>query len=104
MGFRFGRRIKILPGVRLNVGLRGISTSIGVRGASVTVGKTGVHGNVGIPGSGLSYRTKLSGSKSKVVPVPDPGAAPVVRASAASDKIFGAIGVVAFVGFLIWLF
>ena len=33
MGFRFQRRIKIMPGVTLNVGKRGVSTSFGRRGA-----------------------------------------------------------------------
>jgi hypothetical protein len=59
MGFRFSRRIKILPGVRLNVGLKGASISVGGRGASVTAGSRGVHANVGLPGTGLSYRTRL---------------------------------------------
>lgn len=59
MGFRFSRRVSIIPGVRLNVGLRGTSLSVGPRGASVTMSKRGVHGNVGIPGTGLSYRTRL---------------------------------------------
>lgn len=59
MGFRFSRRVKLMPGVRLNVGLSGVSLSAGPRGASVTVGKRGVFGNVGLPGSGLSYRTRL---------------------------------------------
>lgn len=48
-----------MPGVRLNVSKSGVSTSIGRKGASVTVGKRGLYGNVGVPGSGLSYRTKL---------------------------------------------
>jgi hypothetical protein len=55
MGFRFRRSIRILPGLRLNIGKRGVSTSIGVRGAHVTFGKNGVRETVGIPGSGLSY-------------------------------------------------
>jgi hypothetical protein len=55
MGFRFRRSVKILPGVRLNVGKRGVSTSIGVRGAHVTFGKSGTRTTVGLPGSGLSY-------------------------------------------------
>jgi hypothetical protein len=49
------RSIKILPGVRLNIGKRGISTSIGLRGAHVTFGKTGTRATVGLPGSGLSF-------------------------------------------------
>ena len=59
MGFRFSKRIKILPGVRVNVGKHGASLSIGPRGASVTMGRNGIHGNVGLPGTGLSYRTRL---------------------------------------------
>jgi hypothetical protein len=55
MGFRFRRSIKILPGIRLNLGKRGISASIGVRGAHVTYGPTGTRTTVGLPGSGLSY-------------------------------------------------
>jgi hypothetical protein len=62
MGFRFSRRIKIMPGVRINVGLRGASVSVGPRGASVTVGRGGAHANVGLPGTGLSYRTRLGGA------------------------------------------
>lgn len=59
MAFRFQRRIKIAPGVRLNFSKGGISTSLGRRGASVTVGKRGIYGNVGLPGTGMSYRTRL---------------------------------------------
>jgi hypothetical protein len=55
MGFRFRRSIRILPGIRLNIGKRGVSTSIGVRGAHVTFGRTGTRTTVGLPGSGLSY-------------------------------------------------
>ena len=59
MGFRFSKRIKLLPGVRLNISKSGASLSVGPRGASVTMGKRGVHGNVGLPGTGLSYRERL---------------------------------------------
>ncbi|MFU8784446.1 DUF4236 domain-containing protein [Aliidiomarina sp.] len=63
MAFRFQRRVRILPGVRLNFGKRGVSVSAGIRGASVTAGKRGVYGNMGAPGTGLSYRTRLDKSK-----------------------------------------
>lgn len=59
MGFRFNRRIKIAPGVRLNISKSGIGASFGPRGASLSVGKRGVYGNVGLPGTGVSYRTRL---------------------------------------------
>ena len=78
MGFRFSKRIMLMPGVRLNLGLRGVSMSAGPRGASVTVGKRGVFGNVGLPGSGLSYRTRLdkpsSRAPSRSDAPPEPGA------------------------------
>ncbi len=61
MGLRFSRRVKIAPGVRLNFGLKSISVSAGVRGANLTLGKRGLFGNVGLPGTGLSYRKKLTG-------------------------------------------
>lgn len=55
MGLRFRRRIKVLPGVYLNVSRSGVSTSVGVRGAHVTLGHGKVRATSGIPGSGLSY-------------------------------------------------
>ena len=61
MGLRFQKRIRVLPGVRVNVGLRGVSTSVGVRGASLTFGKRGTHANVGAPGTGFSYRKRIDG-------------------------------------------
>ena len=59
MSFRFQRRIKILPGLRLNVSKTGISWTVGTRGASVTVRDGKLTGNVGIPGTGLSYRKRI---------------------------------------------
>jgi hypothetical protein len=61
MGLRFRRTMKLLPGVRLNLSRSGLSTTVGVRGASVTVGKKGTYANVGVPGSGVSYRTRIDG-------------------------------------------
>jgi len=58
MGFRFRRSIRLLPGIRINIGKRGASVSMGVRGAHITVGSTGTRTTVGVPGTGLSY-TKL---------------------------------------------
>lgn len=63
MGARFRRTIKI-GSVRINVGKHGFSTSIGPRGSSITIGKRGVHSNLGIPGTGISFRSKLGGTGS----------------------------------------
>ncbi|MBE0487827.1 MAG: DUF4236 domain-containing protein [Halomonas sp.] len=60
MAFRFQRRIRLAPGVRLNLGKRGLGLSVGPRGASLSMGPSGVHGHAGIPGTGLAYRTKLT--------------------------------------------
>jgi len=58
----FRRRIKIIPGVRLNFSRGGISTSIGIRGANFTFGKDGTYLNTGIPGTGIYKRQKISSS------------------------------------------
>jgi hypothetical protein len=62
LGFRFQKRISILPGVRINLSKSGASASVGPRGADVNIGKDGVTANAGIPGTGLSYRQKVGGS------------------------------------------
>ena len=68
MSLRFRRRIKLLPGVHLNISRSGISTSVGVRGASVTLGKRGTYANTGIPGTGVSWRSRLDSPPSKHAP------------------------------------
>lgn len=60
MGFRFFRRMSILPGVTLNLSKSGGSVSVGPRGAKVTMGTKGSRFTLGIPGTGLSYTTTFS--------------------------------------------
>jgi hypothetical protein len=57
MGFRFQRRIKLLPGISLNFSKSGVSTSIGPQGAKVTLGHGKIRETVGVPGTGISYTT-----------------------------------------------
>ncbi|WP_238533065.1 DUF4236 domain-containing protein, partial [Vibrio anguillarum] len=64
MGFKFRKRIKIAPGLHVNLSKSGVSTSIGKPGATVNIGKKGVKATVGIPGSGLSYSQNLTSSGS----------------------------------------
>ena len=65
MAWNYRKRIKIAPGVHLNLSKGGVSTSIGPKGAKVTFGKDGTYMNKGIPGTGLYSREKLSsGNKS----------------------------------------
>src|SRR5712671_170845 len=54
--FRSRRSIRLLPGLRLNLGKRSTSISVGGRGAHVTFGgPRGTRATVGLPGTGLSY-------------------------------------------------
>ena len=59
MGLYFRKRIKILPGVHMNVSKSGTSWSIGPRGAKVNFGKRGTYDTTGIPGTGIYSRTKV---------------------------------------------
>ena len=49
----------MFPGVRLNFSRSGVSTTIGRRGATVTLGHGSTYVNLGLPGTGLSYRTRV---------------------------------------------
>lgn len=66
MGLRVHRSIKILPGVKINLGLRGPSLSVGEPGATVNLGRHGARSTLGVPGTGVSWTSKL-GSAGKVV-------------------------------------
>lgn len=54
-GLRFQKRIKILPGVRLNFSKSGVTTTVGQPGASVNLNGRKRRTTVGLPGTGLSY-------------------------------------------------
>jgi hypothetical protein len=58
MGFRFHKRLRIIPGLWPNLSKKGGSLSVGGRGATINVNREGHQETVGLPGSGLSYRTK----------------------------------------------
>lgn len=59
MALFFRKRIKILPGVTLNLSKSGVSATVGRKGASVSVGKRGTYLNAGLPGTGIYSRTRL---------------------------------------------
>jgi hypothetical protein len=62
-GLRFQKRLRILPGLRINLSKSGASATLGPRGAGVNIGKDGITTNAGIPGTGLSYRQRLGGGR-----------------------------------------
>lgn len=65
MGFRFQKRIKLMPGVTLNVSKSGVTTSVGTRDARVTVGRGKVRKTVGLPGSGVSHTSVRQATPNK---------------------------------------
>jgi Protein of unknown function (DUF4236) len=68
MGIRLRKRIKLFPGIYINLSKSGISASAGVRGASVTVGNRKTRTNVGIPGTGISHNTITSNKNETTTP------------------------------------
>lgn len=66
MGIRFSKSIKIGSLLKLNISKSGISATVGKKGASVNIGSKGTYLNlsptaIGVKGTGLSYRQKLTG-------------------------------------------
>ena len=65
MGIRFRKRVKIAPGVNMNITKSGSSVTVGGKGGSINIGKNGVYGNAGIPGTGIYNRQKISDNSQK---------------------------------------
>lgn len=60
---RFRKRVRLFPGVTLNLSKTGISTTVGVPGASVNFNKQGTFLNTGLPGTGIYDRKRIGGKK-----------------------------------------
>ena len=58
MGFRFRKRLRIIPGVWINVSKKGGSLSVGGHGLTANISKKGVRETVGLPGTGISYQNQ----------------------------------------------
>lgn len=63
MGFRLQRRVKIAPGLTLNISKRGVGFSAGPRGAKVSIGPRGTRESVGMPGTGMRYEVRQDRSR-----------------------------------------
>ena len=59
MGFRFYRRLPLVPGLRINLSKSGPSLSVGHRGGWFTIGPRGARTTVGVPGTGFYYTKNL---------------------------------------------
>ena len=69
MGLRFQRRVKLLPGVHLNLSLSGVGVSVGGRGAHIGVAARGQrYTSIGLIGVGLSRHGYHRGAVSPLGP------------------------------------
>ncbi|MBQ8755746.1 MAG: DUF4236 domain-containing protein [Lentisphaeria bacterium] len=59
MGWRFYRRIKIFPGVTMNIGKNGTSYTLGSPGMTTNISSRGIRHTYSISGTGISYQTPL---------------------------------------------
>ena len=72
MAWSFRKRIKIAPGVHINLSKSGVSTSIGPKGAKVTMGPKGTYLHTGIPGTGIYNRQKIGPGQVGITPPSSP--------------------------------
>lgn len=93
MSFRFRKRIRILPGLWLNVSKSGVSTSIGGKGVTVNVGEHGTSTTVGVPGTGLSYSHRETFDRKSDGPP---------RSSSQAVRLMAIILWVFLIGYLAW--
>jgi len=70
MSFRFRKRISLGKFLRVKLSKSGASLSIGKPGMTVNVGhRRGTRATVGIPGSGVSYQTRLGKRRASCRPI-----------------------------------
>ena len=55
MGLRFRKRVKLFPGLWLNLSKSGVSTSVGTKGLTVNLKGDKARTTVSAPGTGISY-------------------------------------------------
>ena len=98
MGLIFRRSIKILPGLKVNVGKKGTSVTVGTRGAHVTYGKGRKTASVGVPGTGVYYRKSISTNKKTSVNAAYSGQQQLPQRTKAENQTWGfvflAIGII----------
>jgi hypothetical protein len=72
MVWRMSKRIKILPGVKLNLSKTGVSASVGRPGASINVSNRGTKATLGIPGTGISHSRTIERASRQADPADQP--------------------------------
>jgi hypothetical protein len=102
MGLRFYRRVRLFPGVRINLSRSGISTSIGVRGAHVTIGHGKVRETVGIPGTGLSYTETQSTGRAHAEPASETTEEAEEQAVESASLFWLLVALLAIFAYFVW--
>ena len=112
MAFRFYKRIRLIPGLRVNLSRSGASLSIGHRGAWLTIGARGGRVTLGLPGTGILYTQRLpaAGAPHGTLPAPPkpgfyriehiPPALPIHAGHRAAFVVVVAVAAVVAIGFL----
>lgn len=59
MGLRLRKNLKLLPGLKINLTKSGASLTVGKAGACVNISGKGTRATVGMPGTGISYSTRV---------------------------------------------
>lgn len=96
MGWRFQKRVKVIPGVTINLSKSGVSTSVGVPGARVTLGHGQTRVTGGLPGTGLSQSSVYKNASALPPQVPSTGGWAIVRAAGWVVVVFlGALALMA---------
>lgn len=62
---RLWRRVKVAPGLTVNLSKSGPSLSVGPRGSKITFGQRGVRQTIGLPGTGLYMSRQLSSGQAR---------------------------------------
>ncbi|MST73431.1 DUF4236 domain-containing protein [Roseburia sp. MUC/MUC-530-WT-4D] len=66
MGMRFRKSVKIAPGVKLNIGEKSVGVSVGSKYGGFSVNsQTGTRVRASLPGTGLSYSSKVGDSSGR---------------------------------------
>jgi len=85
LGFR--KRIKVAPGITLNVGKQSASVRLGPKGAGITSGTEGSRASGSIPHTGITATHKIAG-KSKA-PKPETAKAGPISVAVAAAVLIG---------------
>jgi hypothetical protein len=103
MGFRFRRSIKVIPGIRINLGKSGFSSvSVGGHGITKNFSKKGTKTTFGLPGTGLSYSTDSPRKGGANQPLQAPTTGPSTgRSPVWARAAFIAAVIIAFIAYLV---